>query len=244
MLDDGLLERFPVRAVYGMHNWPGMPVGCFAVREGPCMAMADEFRIRIRGVGGHAAKPEDARDPIVAGAALVQALQTVVSRRIDPLEAAVLSVTQFNAGVASNVIPETTELAGTVRVFSEALHAQIGEEIVALCDRIGAAYGCAIAYEPGDSVYPPVLNDPAEAAFCAGVLQGLAGRDRVTQGHAPVMGSEDFAFLSRARPGCFVFCGTGDISPLHHPNYDFNDAAAPWGVAYWTRLAEAALPRG
>ena len=243
MLKDGLLERFPARAVYGMHNYPGLPVGSFALRPGACMASADEFRIRIAGVGGHAAHPEAVRDPIVAGAALVQALQTVVSRRLDPLEPAVLSVSTFHAGTASNVIPATAELSGTVRVFSEDLYARVTEEIARLCERVGAAYGVEIVYEVDDSVYPPTVNDAEETAFCGRVLDALAGRERVRHDVPPVMGSEDFAFLARERPGCFVFCGTGDIPPLHHPEYDFDDAASPWGVGYWTALVEAALPR-
>jgi hippurate hydrolase len=232
-----------VRQVFGMHNWPGIPVGAFAVREGPTMAMADEFEITITGVGGHAAKPDLARDPIIAGAALVQALQTIVSRRIDPVEPAVISVTTFHAGDAHNVIPGVARLGGTVRTFSETLHAAIREEITRQCAQIGAAYGVSIAYAPSESVYPPVLNDPETARFAGAVLDGLAGRDRVTHGHPPVMGSEDFSFFAKTRPGAFIFCGTGDVAPLHHPEYDFNDATLPWGVAYWCRLAEAALPR-
>jgi amidohydrolase len=236
MLDDGLLERFPARAVYGMHNWPGMPVGSFAVRAGPTMAMADEFFIDIAGRGGHAAKPELARDPIVAGAALVQALQTIVSRQVDANEAAVLSITRFNGGSATNVIPERVELAGTVRAFSEATHRAISEAIDRMCAQIGAASDVSIAYRQGESVYPPVRNDPDEAAFCGRVLDALAGRDRVTHDHPPVMGSEDFAFLAKARPGAFVFIGSGDIAPLHHPEYDFDDAVSPWGVSYWSSV--------
>mgnify|MGYP006274910939 CR=1 FL=1 len=243
MLDDGLLERFPARAVYGMHNWPGMPVGSFAVRAGPTMAMADEFFIDIAGRGGHAAKPELARDPIVAGAALVQALHTIVSRQVDANEAAVLSITRFNGGSATNVIPEQVELAGTVRAFSEATHGAISKAIERKCAQFGAAFGVSISYRQGESVYPPVHNDPDEAAFCGRVLDALVGRDRVTHDHPPVMGSEDFAFLAKARPGAFVFIGSGDIAPLHHPEYDFDDAVSPWGVTYWVQLVEAALPR-
>ena len=243
MLKDGLLETFPARAVYGMHNRPGLPVGAFELRAGPVMAMADEFEIEITGLGGHAAKPDLCRDPIVAGAALVHALQTVVSRRIDPVEPAVISVTTFHAGDTHNVIPAGATLGGTLRTFSEAVHAQARAEIAALCERIGAAYGVEVVYRPSESVYPPLINDATEAAFCGAVLDGLAGSDRVTHDCAPVMGGEDFAFLAKARPGAFVFIGSGDIAPLHHPAYDFNDAALPWGVAYWTRLAETALPR-
>jgi hippurate hydrolase len=243
MLQDGLLDRWPAGRVFGMHNWPGMPVGAFAVREGPTMAMADEFEITIAGRGGHAAKPELARDPIVAGAALVQALQTIVSRRVDPVEPAVLSVTRFNAGFTHNVIPETAVLGGTVRTFSETVHAAIREEMALQCAQIGAAFGVTIRFEPSADFYPPVLNHPEAARLAGAVLDDLAGRDAVTHGHDPVMGSEDFAFFAQARPGAFVFCGTGDVAPLHHPEYDFNDDTLPWGVAYWRRLVETALPR-
>ncbi|TVQ54069.1 MAG: amidohydrolase [Rhodobacteraceae bacterium] len=243
MLDDGLLERYPARAVYGLHNWPGMAVGQFALREGPAMALADEFTIEIEGKGGHAARPELTHDPIVAGAALVQALQTIVSRRVVATEPAVLSITVFQAGSAHNVIPSTARLGGTVRVFDKATHALIVEEIERKCAQIGAAYGVSIRYSAGREPYPPVVNDPAQTAFAAEVLRGLAGAENVTLGHPPVMGGEDFAYLAEKRPGVFVFMGNGDTAPLHHPEYDFNDAALPVGVAYWSKLVETALPR-
>jgi hippurate hydrolase len=183
------------------------------------------------------------RDPIVAGAALVQALQTIVSRRVAPTDPAVLSVTRFQSGFTHNVIPETAVLGGTVRTFSEAVHAAIREEMARQCAQIGAAFGVSIAFDPSEAFYPPLHNDPETARFAGAVLEDLAGRDAVTHGHPPVMGSEDFAFLAKERPSAFVFCGTGDVAPLHHPEYDFNDEALPWGVAYWRRLVEAALPR-
>ncbi len=244
MLDDGLLTRFPARTVYGMHNWPGLPAGRFAVAPGPVMAAADEFRISIRGKGGHAAKPDLAHDPIVAGAALVQALQTIVSRRVDPVAPAVLSVTMFQSGSAMNVIPETAELGGTIRSFDERTHALITAEMARKCAMIGAAFEVEITFGGGRNPYPPVVNDPAETAFAGAVLDDLVGPGNVMHGHPPAMAAEDFAFLARERPGAFVFIGNGDSAPLHHPEYDFDDSVAPLGVAYWTRLVEAALPRG
>jgi hippurate hydrolase len=242
MLDDGLMARFPARAVYGMHNEPGVPVGHFAIRPGPCMAMADEFRIEIVGKGGHAAMPNVAIDPIVAGSALVQALQSIVSRRIDPVEPAVLSVTQFHAGTTHNVIPETAFLSGTVRAFDEKIYRQIHDEMAKKCAQIGAAFDVAVTVTPSANPYPPTVNDPAETEFVQGVIERLAGPEALDRFPPLVMGGEDFAYLAKARPGAFVFIGNGDSAPLHHPLYDFNDATAPHGVALWTRLVAEALP--
>ena len=243
MLDDGLMDRFPARAVYGMHNDPGRPVGCFAIRPGPALALADEFHIRLTGKGGHAAMPEHAHDPIVAGAALVQALQSIVSRRIEPTQPAVLSVTEFHAGSTHNVIPETARLSGTTRAFDLGVHARIKAEIAKKCAQIGAAFDVAISYEPSAEPYPPTINDPAETDFVCGVIESLAGPQALDRAPPMVMGAEDFAYLAQARPGAFVFIGNGDSAPLHHPAYDFDDAAAPWGVALFCRLVETALPR-
>jgi hippurate hydrolase len=243
MLDDGLMERFPARAVYGMHNMPGLPVGAFAVRPGPCMAMSDEFTVTVKGKGGHAAMPDRAIDPIVAASALVQALQTIVARRVDPTQPAVLSVTQFHAGTTHNVIPETATLGGTVRTFDEGLHAFVHAEIAKKCAQIGAAFDVETSVRVSADPYPPVVNDAAEAAFAADVAEALAGPAAVDRAPPLVMGGEDFAWLARARPGAFVFIGNGESAPLHHPAYDFDDAAAPVGVAFWTRLVETALPR-
>ncbi len=243
MLDDGLMGRFPARAVYGMHNDPGRPVGQFAIRPGPALALADEFAIRIVGKGGHAAMPDQAHDPIVAGAALVQALQSIVSRRVDPTQPAVLSVTEFHAGSTHNVIPGTARLSGTTRAFDLGVHALIKAEIAKKCAQIGAAFDVAITYEPSAEPYPPTVNDPAETAFVCGVIDALAGPQALDRAPPLVMGAEDFSYLAQARPGAFVFIGNGDSAPLHHPAYDFDDAAAPWGVALFCRLVETALPR-
>ncbi|MDT8345970.1 MAG: M20 aminoacylase family protein [Thermohalobaculum sp.] len=244
MLDDGLMRRFPVSSVFGMHNWPGTPAGHFAVQEGPVLAAADEFTITITGKGGHAAKPHLARDPIVAGAALVSALQSIVSRVVDPLEPAVISITQFHAGSTHNVIPESAMLMGTTRTFSDEVQKLIHAEMDRICAEIGRAFGVAIALERGAVPYPTTINDPAATDFTEAVLRDIFGDARVTRGHPRTMGGEDFAFLSREVPGCFVLIGNGDSAPLHHPAYDFSDEAAPAGVAFWSGLVERALPAG
>jgi len=243
MIKDGLFERFPCRAVYGMHNWPRMKAGEFSIRPGPVMAAADEFTITLTGRGGHAAKPDRARDPIVAGAQIVTALQTIVSRMVDPLQPVVLSVTEFHAGTAFNVIPETAILTGTVRTFDEAVDAQVHDAIEHMVHSIADAYGVVAEVEISPNPYPPTINDAAQVEFAAGVLEALVGPDRVHREWPPTMGGEDFAFLARVKPGAFVFIGNGDSAPLHHPDYDFNDEVTPLGVAYWTRLVETALPR-
>lgn len=243
MLDDGLLDRFPARAVFGMHNMPGLPVGRFAFRPGPTMALSDEFSIAITGKGAHAAMPHLGRDPILAGATLVQALQSIVARRVDPVDPAVLSVTQFHGGAAQNVIPETVALGGTIRAFSTETHAFIRAEAARQCAALGEAFGVEIAFRPSATPYPPVINDAETTAFAGAVLADLVGEAALVRDPPLIMGGEDFAFLAQARPGAFVFIGNGDSASLHHPAYDFNDAAAPLGVAYWVRLAQAALPR-
>jgi len=243
MLDDGLLERFPVRAVFGMHNMPGLPLGHFAVKPGPSMALADEFSITITGKGAHAAMPHLGCDPILAGAALVQALQSIVSRRVDPVDPTVLSITEFHGGAAKNVIPEVVTLGGTIRAFSAATHQFMRAEVARQCAALGEAFGVAIAFGPSVTPYPPVVNDADATTFAGAVLAGLVGEAALMRDPPLIMGAEDFAFLAEARPGAFVFIGNGDSASLHHPAYDFNDAAAPLGVAYWVRLAQAALPR-
>ncbi len=242
MLRDGLLERFPARAVYGMHNWPGLPVGEFAVEPGPVMAAADEFRVEIRGRGGHAAEPHMARDPVFAGAQFVSAVQGVVSRVRDPMTPAVISITTFNAGTASNVIPETASLSGTVRAFDMEVYRMIHEEMARIGAQLGAALGVDISVSIVGESYPPTVNDPEETAFADRVLSDLVGADRVRRSGGVTMGGEDFSFMAQERPGAFVFIGNGSSAPLHHPRYDFDDEAAPLGVAYWARLVEAALP--
>ncbi|MEL7467267.1 MAG: M20 aminoacylase family protein [Pseudomonadota bacterium] len=243
MIEDGLFERFPAEEVYGMHNWPGTKAGTFAVRPGPVMASADEFNIVVRGQGGHAAQPHTARDPIVAGAQIVNALQTIVSRKVDPLKPAVLSVTKFQAGTAHNIIPDEALIAGTMRSFHEEVADQIIEEMKQICQQISTAMGVTATLETSEIAYPATVNDEALSEFSKNVLIDLVGEDNVELDRPPTMGGEDFAFMARAKPGSFVFIGTGeDVAPLHTTKYDFNDEISPLGVAYWTKLVETALP--
>ncbi len=244
MIEQGLFERFPVDAVFGMHNWPGLPAGQFAVRGGPVMACADQFDIVIQGHGGHAAMPQQARDPLIAGAALVQALQTVVSRALDPLDPAVLSVTKFfSGGEAYNVIPSEARIGGTVRAFSAAVQDRVEAELERLAAGIAAAHGVQahLDYRRG---YPPTVNSAAEAALCMDVARAVAGNANVRDDLNPSMGAEDFAYMLREKPGCYVWIGNGMAEGgcmLHNPRYDFNDAILPLGVAYWVALARRVL---
>ena len=242
MMKDGLFTRFPCRAIYGMHNWPGAPVGSFATRAGPVMAACDEFTITITGKGGHAAYPHETRDPIACGAAIVQSLQTIPSRRVDPLDPCVVSVTQFHAGSAANIIPESVMLNGTVRAFDQGVYDHIYVEMERVVNRVADAYDMAAEVNGGNVYYPPTVNDPDQTEFCLDVAREVFGAEAVDSAPPMTMGSEDFAFYALEKPACFVLCGNGDSAMLHHPAYDFNDEAAPWGASYWARLAERALP--
>jgi len=244
MIEQGLFERFPVDAVFGMHNWPGLPAGQFAVHSGPVMACADQFDIVLSGHGGHAAMPQQARDPLVAAAALVQALQTVVSRTLDPLDPAVLSVTRFfSGGEAYNVIPSEARIGGTVRAFRAPVQDQIEAALERLATGIAAAHGVQahLNYRRG---YPPTLNSAAEAALCTEVARAAAGDGNVRNDLNPSMGAEDFSYMLREKPGCYVWIGNGMAEGgcmLHNPHYDFNDAILPLGVRYWVELVKRAL---
>ncbi|MCB1959708.1 MAG: amidohydrolase [Rhodocyclaceae bacterium] len=243
MIEDGLFERFPMDAVFGLHNWPGLPAGHFAVHSGPVMASADRFDIEVMGHGAHAAMPHLGVDPVPAAAALVQALQTVVSRTLDPLDAAVVSVTQIHAGEAYNVIPDRASLCGTVRAFSSENQSRIEEAMQRICQGIGAAFNVNVrfSYQRG---YPATLNAAAEAALCAGVARAVAGDDAVRTDLPPSMGAEDFAYFLQEKSGAYVWLGNGPGEggcTLHNPHYDFNDAVIPVGVSYWVRLVERLL---
>ena len=241
MMKDGLFTRFPCRAIYGMHNWPGAPVGSFATRAGPVMAACDEFIVTITGKGGHAAYPHQTRDPIACGAAIVQSLQTIPSRRVDPLQPCVVSVTQFHAGSAANIIPESVMLNGTVRAFDQGVYDHIYVEMERVVNRIADAYDMKAEVNGGNVYYPPTVNDPDQTDFCLDVARDVFG-EAVNSDPPMSMGSEDFSFYALEKPACFVLCGNGDSAMLHHPAYDFNDEAAPWGASYWARLIERALP--
>ena len=242
MIKDGLFERFPCRAMYGMHNLPGLPVGQFATTPGPILAACDEFSITITGLGGHAAEPHDCRDPIVCGSAVVQSLQTIASRRIAPRDPCVVSITQFHAGDANNVIPQMVTLSGTVRSFDEGVHKAIYAEIERVVAQTCAAYDCTGVVDGGHVYYPPTINDASETKFCVDVARELAGDDAVRDDLPISMGAEDFAFYALRKPACFVMIGNGDSAGLHHPKYDFNDTATPWGASFFARIVETALP--
>jgi hippurate hydrolase len=240
MVEDGMMDRFGIDEVYGMHNMPGIPVGTFATRAGALLASTDEFRIVLRGRGGHAARPHETIDPVVATAALIQALQTVVSRNADPLEAAVVSVTMLDAGTATNVIPDFVKIEGTARTLQPAMRDLVEERIRAVVQNVAAAFGATadLAYR---RKYPVTVNHRAETAKTIAVASGIVGADRVDPATPPVMGAEDFSYMLEARPGSFIFIGNGDTAGLHNAAYDFNDAIIPLGCTYWVKLVEETL---
>jgi hippurate hydrolase len=252
MIKDGLFEKFPMEAVFGMHNWPGTQIGKFAVSTGPVMASSSEFKITIHGKGGHAALPHSSTDPIPAAAAMVQAFQTIISRNKKPIDAGVISVTMIHAGQATNVIPDSCELQGTVRTFSFEVLDMIELRMKEIAQGISASYGATCDFEFVRN-YPPTINHPKESEFARSVMTKIVGADNVIAQEA-VMGSEDFAYMLQAKPGCYVFIANGDGSHramghgagpcmLHNPSYDFNDDLIPLGATYWVRLTEEWLAK-
>ena len=252
MIEEGLFERHPVEMVFGLHNWPGLPAGQISVTEGPVMAGTDRFEITITGRGGHAAMPHQATDVVVAGSSLVHALQTLISRVRDPLDPAVISVTRFHAGSADNVLPETAVLGGTVRALTPEVQDQMEAGIGRICTGIEATYGVRIAlrYTRG---YPPTINAPEPSQIAREVARAVVGESNLLTHLKPSMGAEDFAYLARVVPGCYVWLGNGDAATathgaksgcmLHSPHYDFNDDIIATGIRYWVKLVETCLPR-
>ena len=243
MIEDGLFERFPSEAVYGMHNIPGIPVGEFAVRPGPIMASFDIFEITLTGTGTHAATPHLGRDAMVAAAQLVTALQTIHSRTVSPFDSAVVSVTQVHAGDTWNVIPEEVVVRGTTRAFKEHVQEHMEAEIRRISAGIAATFAVA-AETRYERRYPPTVNDPREAELTARVAGDVAGSANVSLDKDPMMGAEDFAFMLNEKPGAYVWIGNGPRDGgcmLHNPNYDFNDDILPLGASYWARLVETRL---
>jgi amidohydrolase len=240
MLRDGLFERFGIQEVFGMHNYPGIPLGEFAIRSGPMMASTDSIVIRLEGKGSHAAWPHRGVDPVLVGAQIVTALQSIVSRNVDPLEAAVISICVFQAGQADNVIPQQATLRGTARTLSPAVRELVKARVREVVEGTAKLYGAKadLTYSTG---YPVLVNDDARTAFAAEVADEIAGKDKVARDTPPLMGAEDFAYMLQERPGAFIYVGNGDSAMLHHPAYDFNDEAIPVGTSYWVRLAETAL---
>jgi len=240
MIKDGLMDRFKIEQVYGMHNGPGMPIGSFATRPGPLMAAMDRISIQIEGVGGHAAYPHKTIDPVLAGSQLVVALQGIVGRSVNPLESAVLSICEFHAGHASNVIPSSAELKGTVRTLKAEVRDLMEKRMNEVCAGVALATGTKITLDY-DRGYPVVVNHAAETAMAARVAGEIAGATNVSLDMTPIMGAEDFAYMLEARPGAFIFCGNGDSAGLHHPAYNFNDDAIVFGTSYWVKLVETTL---
>src|SRR6202163_2742648 len=239
MIKDGLMDRFAIDQVYGMHNGPGIPIGAFAIRPGPIMAATDSIDIRIEGLGGHAARPHKCIDSVLVGAQLITALQSIVSRTVDPLESAVISMCEFHAGNARNVIPQTAELKGTVRTLTpevrELVEKRVREVVAGVAQITGAKID--LIYEHG---YPVTVNHASQTDRAIQVAREVAGEAHVHES-PPMMGAEDFAYMLEQRPGAFIFCGNGDSAGLHHPAYNFNDEAIVFGTSYWIKLVENTL---
>ena len=256
MIKDGLFKKFPMQAVFGMHNWPGAEVGTFAVSPGPVMASSNEFKITVHGKGSHAALPHNGVDPIVVASQMVQAFQNIITRNKKPVDAGVISVTMIHAGHATNVIPDSCEMQGTVRTFTLEVLDMIEARMKQVAESICAAFGaqCEFAFERN---YPPTVNSPAEAEFARQVMRGIVGEANVMV-QEPTMGAEDFSYMLQAKPGAYVFISNGDGQhremghgggpcTLHNPSYDFNDDLIPLGGTYWVELATrwlAQAPRG
>jgi len=240
MIDDGLFERFPVQEIYGMHNWPGLPVGHFAIRSGPIMASLDEIRIRVDGIGGHAAFPHSTVDPVTVTAALVQAVQTIVSRNVDPLKSAVVSITTIHGGDAFNIIPSTVTLTGTVRTLEEGVRDLVEKRLRK------AVAGIADAFEAKAELdyirnYPVTVNNSEQVEKAVRAAVEVSGAANVITDVPPSMVGEDFAFMLGVVPGAFIFAGNGPSAGLHNPKYDFNDELIPYGCSYWTTLVRQLL---
>jgi amidohydrolase len=241
MLEDGMAERFGIDEFYGMHNYPGMPLGEFGINSGPIMAAADYVTIDIEGYGGHAARPHKTIDPVLVGAHIITGIQSVVSRNTDPLKSAVVSICVVEAGSADNIIPQTVRLRGTARTLDDKVQDMVEANLHRLVENTAAAFGATakLTYRRN---YPVLVNHEHETGFAASVAKEIAGAERVNTQLPAMMGAEDFSFMLRKRPGAFIWVGNGDSAGLHHPRYNFNDDAIPVGTSYWVRLVETALP--
>lgn len=243
MVEEGLFDKFPSKAVFGMHNWPGLPAGEFAVHNKEVMAAVDTFYIRVKGKGGHAAMPDQTADPMIASAQLITALQSVVSRNVSPLESAVVSVTTINGGQASNVIPDEIKIVGTLRYFDAEVGEHVKQRMRKLVKSISKGMGVKgkLRFESG---YPATINTPAFAEQCASAAQSLVGADLVQRDMPPSMGAEDFSYMLNACPGAYVWIGNGEGQGgcmLHNSQYDFNDDILPLGSSYWVKLVMDSL---
>lgn len=251
MMDEGLFTRCPMEAVFGMHNWPGAPVGSFGVTAGPMMASSNEFQVVVKGKGAHAAQPHKGIDPIMVAVQIAQSWQSIVSRNVSPLQAAVLSVTQIHSGSATNVIPDEATLIGTVRAFTTEMIDLIERRMRTIAEHTAAAFDAGLEFEFKRN-YPPLVNHAKETAFAVEVMRAIVGDEQVNAQVEPTMGAEDFSFMLQEKPGCYVFIGNGEgghrdsghgLGPcnLHNPSYDFNDDLLPLGATYWARLAQTYL---
>src|SRR5579864_2885 len=251
MIDDGLFTKFPVDAVFGIHNWPGMPAGHFGVTEGPIMASSNEFRIEIKGVGSHAALPHNGRDPVFTAVQVANGLQGIITRNKKPLDTAVLSITQIHAGDAVNVVPDEAWIAGTVRTFTAETLDLIETRLRKIAKSTAEAYDCSVNISFHRN-YPPTINSSEETQFAAEVMRDVVGAENVDDAVEPTMGAEDFSFMLLAKPGCYAFLGNGDgghrdsghgagTCMLHNASYDFNDELLPIGSTYWVQLAQRFL---
>jgi amidohydrolase len=252
MIEDGLFEQFPMDAIYGMHNWPGMAAGTFGVVAGPMMASSNEFRVVVKGKGAHAAQPHRGVDPIMVAVNIAQSWQTIISREKSPLDTAVLSITQIHAGSATNIIPDEAVMIGTVRTFTTPVLDMIQQRMQDMATHVAAGFNATVEFRFKRN-YPPLVNHPEQTGVAVEAMQAVVGADKVNASVEPTMGAEDFAFMLQAKPGCYVFLGNGEgdhraaghgLGPcqLHNSSYDFNDSLLPIGASYWIRLAEMNLP--
>ncbi|MFM8751136.1 M20 aminoacylase family protein [Rhabdaerophilum sp.] len=239
MVDDGMMDRWNIREVYGMHNMPGLPPGQFATRAGPLMAATAYFEITVEGRGAHAAKPHEGIDPVVIGAQLVTALQSISSRNTDPMKQVVVSTTIFQAGEAMNVIPQRAYLRGTVRTLDAGVREMVERRFRQICDGAAKMFEAEVRLDY-QRRYPATVNHAAQTKVAADLARAIAGPNGVDDDIAPTMGGEDFSYMLEARPGAFIFIGNGDSAGLHHPAYDFNDEIIPVGIQYWALIAERA----
>jgi amidohydrolase len=250
MIKDGLFDKFPMEAIFGAHNWPGMQVGQFGVTSGPCFASSNEFKIIVRGKGSHAALPHNGVDPVPIACQMVQGFQTIITRNKRPIDAGVISVTMIHAGEATNVVPDSCVLEGTVRTFTLEVLDMIERRMQEVAEHTCAAFGaqCEFVFERN---YPPTINHDAETAFFRKIAADVAGKANVLE-FEPTMGAEDFSYFLQAKPGCYFLIGNGDGAHrsmghgegpcmLHNPSYDFNDDLIPLGATMWVRLAQAWL---
>lgn len=242
MCQEGMMERFDISQVFGIHNVPGAPFGTFHTNTGALLAAADTFYINVKGSGGHGAQPEATQDPLIAGASLVQAFQTISSRNLGGLDQAVISVGEFQSGTANNVVPDTAYISGTVRTFDVEIQSKIVTRMQAICEGIATTFDVDIDFK-FEYGYPPTINDADKAVLAADVAKEVVGAEKVDTNTRPIFPGEDFSYMLNERPGAYLFLGQGDGAPVHHPDYDFNDEIAPIGASFFVKLVETLQPR-